>query len=183
MTRSCRTIRMNARSSESEVEEQEQEPRTTFAWLLGTFFGIGFIRPGSGTWASACTAALWWAAGYFFIPGGVQWFYTTAAACVVIVVGIPVSSIVARESGVKDPGHVVIDEVAGQLISLILVPLRWQYVLASFILFRGFDILKPPPVRQLEKLPEGTGIMIDDVGAGVYANIVLQVLIHFRILH
>src|SRR5260370_22082145 len=121
MTRSHRTIRMNAISSESEVEEQE--PRTTFAWLLGTFFGIGFIRPGSGTWASACTAALWWAAGYFFIPGGVQWFYTTAAACVVIVVGIPVSSIVARESGVKDPGHVVIDEVAGQLISMILVPL------------------------------------------------------------
>jgi len=175
---------MNTRSSEpDEPEVEERESRTIFAWLLATFFGIGFIRPGSGTWASLCTAVLWWAAGYFFIPGGLQGFYTIVAACVVVIVGIPVSSIVARESGVKDPGCVVIDEVAGQLFSMVLVPLRWQYVLASFILFRGFDILKPPPVRQLEKLPEGTGIVLDDVGAGIYANIVVQVLLHFRILH
>ncbi|HLQ51542.1 MAG TPA: phosphatidylglycerophosphatase A, partial [Terriglobales bacterium] len=154
-----------------------------FAWLLATFFGIGFIRPGPGTWASLVTAALWWACAGFLVQGSLQSFYAMVAACGIILVGIPVSSIVARESGVTDPGHVVIDEVAGQLIALIAVPLRWQYVLASFILFRGFDILKPPPLRQLEKLPGGSGIMLDDLGAGVYANIVVQVLIHFRILH
>ena len=126
---------------------------------------------------------MWWAAARFLVPAGLEWFYCALAACVVIIVGIPVSSIVARESGVIDPGHVVIDEVAGQLIALILVPLRWQYILASFILFRGFDILKPPPLRQLEKLPEGSGIMLDDIGAGVYANIVVQVLVHFQVLH
>ena len=173
---------MERRSTELEVDE-EQPSRSVFAWLAATFFGIGFLRPGPGTWASLVTAALWWATAGLLVQGGQQSFYATVAACGVIILGIPVSSIVARESGVADPGHVVIDEVAGQLIALIAVPLRWQYVLASFILFRGFDILKPPPLRQLEKLPGGIGIMLDDVGAGVYANIIVQVLAHFRVLH
>jgi len=70
----------------------------------------------------------------------------------------------------------VIDEVAGQMIPLIVAPLRWKYLLASLILFRCFDILKPPPLRALERLPEGTGIMLDDVGAGVYALLALTAL-------
>ncbi len=174
-------IAMNRKSTELGIEEQA--PRTAFAWLVATFFGVGFLRPGPGTWASLATAALWWTGAGLFVQGGLQSFYAMLAACFVLMIGIPVSSIVARESGVSDPGFVVIDEVAGQLIALIAVPLRWQYVLASFILFRGFDILKPPPLRQLEKLPGGSGIMLDDVGAGVFANIIVQVLTHFRILH
>ena len=66
----------------------------------------------------------------------------------------------------RNPQFVVIDEVAGQLVALIAVPLAWKTFLAGFILFRAFDILKPPPVRQLEKLPEGTGIVLDDVADG-----------------
>jgi phosphatidylglycerophosphatase A len=97
-------------------------------------------------------------------------------------IGIPAATSVARADRLKDPGHVVIDEVAGQLIALIAAPLGWKSFLAGFILFRAFDIVKPPPVRQLEKLPEGTGIMIDDVGAGVYALIVLQFLLYFGIV-
>jgi phosphatidylglycerophosphatase A len=73
---------------------------------------------------------------------------------------------------------VVIDEVAGQLVALIGVPLGWKYLLAGFILFRGFDIIKPFPLRRLEALPEGTGIMMDDVGAGLYALLLLQIWIH-----
>ena len=84
--------------------------------------------------------------------------------------------------GVKDPQFVVIDEVAGQLIALIGVPFGWKTFLAGFILFRGFDILKPPPVRQLEALPEGTGIVVDDVAAGLYACAVMHLLLHFGIL-
>jgi phosphatidylglycerophosphatase A len=87
--------------------------------------------------------------------------------------------VVARESGLKDPGFVVIDEVAGQLIALIAVPLDWKYLLAGFILFRGFDITKPFPLRRLEVLPEGIGIMMDDVGAGLYALFLLQIWIHW----
>jgi len=77
---------------------------------------------------------------------------------------------------------VVIDEVAGQLIAVIAVPLTWKSLLLGFILFRGYDILKPPPVRQLERLPQGTGIVLDDVGAGLYALAVMQVVLHFGLL-
>ena len=73
----------------------------------------------------------------------------------------------------------VIDEVAGQMIALIAVPLDWKYLLASFILFRSFDIVKPFPLRRLEQLPEGTGIMMDDVGAGLYALVLVHALHYF----
>lgn len=82
----------------------------------------------------------------------------------------------------KDPQIVVIDEVAGQIVALIAAPLSWKTLLVGFILFRMFDILKPPPVRQLEKLPEGTGIMVDDLAAGLYALIVMQLLLRSGLL-
>jgi phosphatidylglycerophosphatase A len=132
------------------------------SWLVATFFGIGHLRPGPGTYASAVTVLLWWAVAHVIDS---RW-------------QLPVSVALALESGVKDPGFVVIDEVAGQLIALIGVPLDWKYLLAGFILFRGFDITKPFPLRRLESLPEGTGIMMDDVGAGLYALLLLQVWIH-----
>jgi phosphatidylglycerophosphatase A len=103
-------------------------------------------------------------------------------AFLVVLVGIPAATRVARASGGKDPQFVVIDEVAGQLISLIAVPLSWKSFLAGLILFRAFDIVKPPPVRQLERLPEGTGIMLDDVAAGILAWIAMHLLLHFRLL-
>jgi phosphatidylglycerophosphatase A len=105
-----------------------------------------------------------------------------ALALIVILIGIPAATLVARASAVKDPQFVVIDEVAGQLIALIAVPLAWKTFLAGFILFRVFDILKPPPVRQLERLPEGSGIVLDDVAAGLYALGVMQLLLHSGLL-
>jgi phosphatidylglycerophosphatase A len=105
-----------------------------------------------------------------------------ALALLVTLVGIPAATRVVRASGLKDPQFVVIDEVAGQLVTLIAVPLSWKTFLAGFILFRGFDIVKPPPVRQLERLPEGTGIVLDDVAAGLYSLIVMHLLLHFGLL-
>jgi len=101
---------------------------------------------------------------------------------VVVAVGIPAATLEARGCGKKDPAHVVSDEVAGQLVTFLACPVVWQALLAGFILFRGFDIVKPPPVRSLERLPEGTGIVVDDLGAGVYALIVLQLLLHFGVV-
>ena len=103
-------------------------------------------------------------------------------AAVAVLGGIPAATRVARCAGLKDPQFVVIDEVAGQLITLIAVPVSWQSLLLGFILFRGFDIVKPPPVRQLENLPEGTGIVLDDVGAGLYALALMQLALHFGLL-
>jgi phosphatidylglycerophosphatase A len=100
----------------------------------------------------------------------------------VIAIGIPAATQVARASGRKDPQHVVIDEVAGQLITLIGAPFHWKAMLIGLILFRVFDMWKPSPVRNLEKLPDGTGIVLDDVAAGLYGLIGMQLLVRFGIL-
>ena len=149
------------------------------SWLIATFLGIGHLKPGPGTWASAVTVLLWWVACQWLLPAQWQLMAAIAASIAITLVGIPHSTVVARESGRKDPGFVVIDEVAGQMIALIGVPLHWKYLLAGFILFRSFDIVKPFPLRRLEALPEGTGIMVDDVGAGLYALALLQIWLHF----
>jgi phosphatidylglycerophosphatase A len=144
---------------------------------MATFFGVGHLQPGSGTWAAAITVLLWWLAAHWLQP---NWMTPAAVAISVAItlLGIPPSTTVAQESGKKDPGFVVIDEVAGQMIALIGVPIHWKYLLAGFILFRSFDIVKPFPLRRLEGLPGGTGIMMDDVGAGLYALVLLQLWLH-----
>lgn len=152
-----------------------------WARLVATFFGIGRMHPGPGTWGSAVTVLLWAAVSYQLSPT-LRMPIAIAAAILVTLIGIPAATQVARASETKDPQFVVIDEVAGQLIALIAVPLAWKTFLAGFILFRIFDILKPPPVRQLEKLPEGTGIVLDDVAAGFYALLVMQLLLRFGLL-
>jgi phosphatidylglycerophosphatase A len=159
--------------------------RTAWAWWVATFFGTGYLHPGPGTHASVIAVVLWWVATMRLAP--TQHLPVLAVlALVATLVGIPAAGIVARESGSKDPQQVVIDEVAGQMIALLgfpyFVPITWKYLLASLILFRAFDIVKPPPVRQLEKLPGGWGIMLDDVAAGLLAMVSLQLLIHFRVL-
>jgi len=152
-----------------------------WATLVATFFGIGRLRPGPGSWGSATTVLLWAALCYGLSPG-LRTPVAIALALLITLIGIPAATKVSRASGVKDPQFVVIDEVAGQLIALIAVPLAWKTFLAGFILFRAFDIVKPPPVRQLERLPEGTGIVLDDVAAGIYALAVMQLLLHSGLL-
>ena len=152
-----------------------------WATLTATLFGIGYLRPGPGTWGSAATMLLWAALAHA-LPPSARIPILVALAVVITLVGIPAATRVARASAKKDPSFVVIDEVAGQLISLVAVPLAWKTFLAGFILFRVFDIIKPPPVRQLERLPEGTGIVVDDVAAGIYALAVMQLLLHLGLL-
>jgi len=155
--------------------------RPQWATLIATFFGVGYLRPGPGTWGSAATVILWAALAQALTPA-LRTPIAFALAAFVTLIGIPAATRVARASSNKDPQFVVIDEVAGQLIALIAVPLNWKAFLTGFILFRAFDILKPPPVRQLEKLPEGTGIVLDDVAAGLYAFVVMQLLLRSGLL-
>ncbi|HEX3373820.1 MAG TPA: phosphatidylglycerophosphatase A [Edaphobacter sp.] len=151
--------------------------KTLWAWAVGTFFGAGLLQPGPGTYGSTAAVLLWYAAAHILHPAPVALAIGTAlAALIATLVGIPAATIVARESGREDPGHVVIDEVAGQLIALIAIPADWRHAAISLLLFRLFDILKPPPIRRLERLPSGTGIMLDDVAAGVFALAVAQLL-------
>ncbi|HVI10416.1 MAG TPA: phosphatidylglycerophosphatase A [Candidatus Binatia bacterium] len=149
--------------------------------MVATFFGVGYLRPGPGTWASAITMLLW-AAFAYRQPSPVRFLFAIVFASSFFVAGIPAATRVARSLGNKDPQIVVIDEVVGQLIALIGAPLTWQSFLAGFILFRIFDIIKPPPIRQLEAIPEGAGIMLDDVAAGFFALICLHLLLHSGLL-
>jgi phosphatidylglycerophosphatase A len=152
------------------------EKKTLWAWTMGTFFGAGFLKPGPGTYGSIAALLLWYGAAHIFQPTSTTLTIgTTIAAIAITLIGIPAATIVARESGRKDPGLVVIDEAAGQLIALIAIPVDWKHAALSLLLFRAFDILKPPPIRQLERLPQGAGIMLDDVAAGVLALVCAQI--------
>ena len=148
--------------------------RTGWAWVLATFFGTGFMRPGPGTWGSAAGLLLWLAIAHWAHPSPIPLAAGTAiAALIAVLAGIPASGIVAREAGADDPQFVVLDEVAGQWIALIAATTRpWSWLLA-FLLFRVFDILKPSPARQFDRMHSGFGIMMDDVAAGMYALILV----------
>jgi phosphatidylglycerophosphatase A len=150
--------------------------RTGWAWALATFFGTGYLRPGPGTWGSAAGLGIWLAVAHWTHLTRVQLAGGTAiAALILLLVGIPASTIVAREAGTDDPSFVVLDEVVGQWIAVsgaTLVPWSW---LLAFLLFRAFDIWKPAPARQFDRMHSGFGIMMDDVAAGVYALILVAV--------
>ena len=149
-----------------------------WANLVATFFRIGYLKPGPGTWASATTVLLWRALAPFASASD-RIIAAVAASIAVTLLGIPAATRQARAVGRKDPSEVVIEEVAGQMISLIGALLDWRSMLAALILFRAFDITKPFPLRRFEHLPEGIGIMLDDVGAGLYALALMQLARHF----
>lgn len=144
--------------------------KTLWAWMVATFFGAGLGKPGPGTWGSVAAVLLWAAFAWGLHPSPITLFLVLLGGIVIsVAVGVPAATIAARESGREDPGFVVIDEVAGQWIALLGCPADWKHALMALILFRLFDITKPFPARQLERLPAGWGIVFDDVAAGLYA--------------
>ncbi len=147
--------------------------KTRWAWVVGTWFGTGLLKPGPGTYGSIAAVLLWYGAAHEFHPAAAWLAVGTAlAALFATLIGIPAATIMAREAGREDPGFVVVDEVAGQWIALIGMRPDWRHAVLALVLFRLFDIWKPWPIRRLEGLPEGTGIMLDDVAAGVLALVV-----------
>ena len=130
--------------------------KTTWAWAVGTFLGAGLLRPGPGSWGSAAAALIWLAAAKnLHLASATLAWLTLAAALCAVAIGMPAATIVERESKRPDPGHVVIDEVAGQWITLIYSRVNLSHLLAGFLFFRLFDIVKPWPARRLESLPAG----------------------------
>jgi phosphatidylglycerophosphatase A len=159
---------------------QAVQNKTKWAWMLATFFGAGYLKPGPGTYGSVAALLLWYAAAHLFHPSATILAAATLFAALLLTdLGIRASTIVARESARKDPGFVVIDEVAGQLLALMLMPPDWMHAALALLLFRVFDIFKPWPIRKLEALPEGTGIMLDDIAAGFFALVLGFAITHF----
>lgn len=144
------------------------------AFAIATWFGCGYAPKGPGTAGSL--GGLIPAMLLAFYAGWPAWSFAVLAA-LLTPLGIWAASMVARESGRKDPQIVVIDEVLGQWLTLAGAA-QWNVktFLFGFVLFRLFDIWKPPPVRQLEKLPQGTGIVADDLMAGCYGALVLALI-------
>ena len=144
--------------------------KTPWAWAVATFFGAGLGKPGPGTWGSIAAVLVWAAYSWIFHPTPIGLFAALLVGIAIsIIFGVPAATIAARESRSHDPGFVVIDEVAGQWIALLASPFGWRPALSALLLFRIFDITKPFPVRRLEGLPDGWGIVFDDVAAGLYA--------------
>ena len=142
-----------------------------FARLIATWFGLGYAPIAPGTAGSLGAIAIAWLLHEYanFTP-----FSFWVMGVLLAAPGMWAAGVVAKELGSKDPQIVVVDEVIGQWITLAGAShLNWKSWLAAFALFRLFDIWKPAPVRQLERLPTGVGIVADDAMAGVYAALVL----------
>jgi phosphatidylglycerophosphatase A len=124
-----------------------------------------------GTWASLAALPCGWLIDLAFGAPGVF-----VAAAVAFVVGCWAAARVAETSGIFDPGFVVIDEIAAQLLILAATPLDWRFYLAAFLLFRLFDIWKPFPVNWLDRtIKGGSGIMLDDIAAAIYVLILIAI--------
>jgi phosphatidylglycerophosphatase A len=140
------------------------------AWAFGTWFGCGFSPFAPGTVGSLAAVAIAWPLSRLGFLGP----HFLVLSLILLYPGIRAAGIVAAESGRKDPQFVVIDEVLGQWLTL-AGALRFDlftFALA-FGLFRLFDIWKPPPIRLIEQIPGGAGIVLDDMMAGVYGALVL----------
>ncbi len=137
--------------------------------IIATVFFIGYIPFAPGTFGSLAALAFIW----IFRPD----ILTLLAILITIfIAGVSSSHAVEKDTGIKDGRYIVIDEFAGYLASVIFLPLTAGYLIAAFFLFRFFDILKPPPIRNVEKtFHGGLGIMFDDLLAGIFTNIILQI--------
>ena len=141
---------------------------------VATVFGLGRLPLAPGTWGSLAGLILCIA-----LHGNVL-LYIMVFICL-FVLGVFSSAKMESDSGVKDPSYIVIDEFACMFPVFFLIPLSPAYVLAGFVIFRLLDILKPPPIRQIEKIKGGWGIMLDDLAAAIYTNIILHLLVYSRI--
>jgi len=134
----------------------------SFCVWIATFFGIGRIPFAPGTWASLAALPFFW----FLVPRPPIHILTLV---LLFIVGIPLCTRAEKDMGETDPSSIVLDEVLGMGVALVGVPRETPYILMAFILFRLFDIWKPYPIRTIQKLPGGWGIMVDDLLAGLYA--------------
>ncbi len=141
------------------------------ALSLATLFGVGRFSKAPGTLGTLATVPIWWA----------LWHLGPVLYMVVVLLLIPVGILAAQayeaQSTTHDSKEIVIDEVVGFLITMTWMPMTWQAVVAGFVIFRFFDIVKPPPIRQLDqRVQGGLGVMIDDMAAGLIGGIIMQVL-------
>ncbi len=149
--------------------------------LISTCLGIGYTPKGGGTIAAAVCCMAWY---FTWVSGNehfITWTLQLGVTVVLFILGVWSANKVEAEWG-EDSYRVVIDEVAGMCLTLCFVPVRWQYIAIGLLLFRFFDIAKPLGIRKMEQLSGGWGVMMDDMLAGVYANLLLQIVVLTKLL-
>ena len=138
--------------------------------FLSLGFGSGLIKPAPGTWGTLAAILVWW---YFM--ANLTWPWYVLAILLSFAVGVFLCGYTAKALGTHDHGSIVWDEFVGVWIALAFIPKTFMCLFFGFVLFRIFDIFKPYPIKLLDKhVHGGFGIMIDDVLAGFFAWIVLQ---------
>ncbi len=143
------------------------------ARVLSTLFFVGYFPIAPGTLASFVALGMAW----FLLPEGLA--VNLAVCAAIILLSLWASSQAEKVFG-EDDHKIVIDEVAGMLVSILMLPKSINLYLAAFFLFRFFDVVKPPPVRNLENLKSGWGVTSDDLMAGIYANVTLRFLLYLK---
>ncbi len=145
--------------------------RRTFIKYIASGFGLGFIPKAPGTFGTLLGIPLfWWFTYHQDLQSMLFIFFFVLGACIIAELAGPLF-------GEVDSQKIVIDEVAGFIVTVLWLPRTWQTVVLGFILFRFFDILKLGPIKYFErKLPGGIGVVMDDVLAGIFANIILQLI-------
>ena len=138
---------------------------------IATCFKVGYLPFAHGTWGSVFAILLWWV-----LLKDLNTYIFGAIIIIFLLIGIVVSNIIIDQSGDHDPSHIIIDELVGQWLALFLLPEGFFNIAISFILFRFFDIIKPWPIRLIEKLPKGLGVMSDDLTAGLITLVLIQVI-------
>lgn len=142
---------------------------TQFALFVATCGYVGYAPVAPGTFGSAVGLALFWA-----VRTSGSSVFEAAVIAAVLVIGMWSAFAAERHLGAPDPGPVVIDEVAGMLITLAFVPVNAAGALLGFVVFRLLDIVKPWPARRFERLPGGFGVVADDAMAAVYGNLMIR---------
>ncbi|MCG6550699.1 MAG: phosphatidylglycerophosphatase A [Candidatus Magnetominusculus sp. LBB02] len=140
---------------------------------IATVWFVGYAPIASGTFGTL-------AAFIFFVAFWPADFTLLVITAAIIVIGTVAAHAAEGYFNEKDSGRIVIDEVAGFFISILYVPKGFVVLALAFFLFRGFDIIKPPPVNYMERIRGGLGVMLDDVAAGLYVNIILQIATRMR---
>src|SRR3984957_4906428 len=153
------------------------QPVLRFAWAIATWFGCGLVPVAPGTMGSLGAIPL-----YLLVARGGR-LGVGVGAIAVTAIGIWAGTVVARDLGKKDPQVVVVDEVAGMLVTMLpMADVSWRAILCGFLLFPLFDVTKPWPTRRFEALPGGWGIVMDDVVAGRFGACVMVGLRHAGVL-
>jgi len=143
--------------------------------LLASLFGIGYIPFMPGTFGSLAAFGLYLLLpAALFVGGG--YYLLLAGLLLVALLGVPICRKAEYSLG-EDAGSIVLDELCGYFVAVLFLPQSWMVGLYAFVLFRVFDIAKPFPIYRSQSIPKGWGVMIDDLLAGLYANILLQILI------